>query len=650
VKFTLGIHADIPAASSPTGYSMPGDLLWVRTFRSGEFTARVWSDAVSEGWMDPQGQYIFPADTTCWQYNFPMPAGEAFVQLGTSSAPIIYWLSVKAEPKDENTVFGWKTSLDHWNDDAVWRIGDQSSGGLWSELVYPANHDMAGKSIDLAFAIVGVDFHLDWGDAPDSPAAPGYGTLAMHDGARHVIAGPWLGYPSDSPPDAENDGQPAVFAVGDDNDGNDDEEGVVIREIIQGWLMPLDWWVMGDTAYVEVWVDYNGDKIWQHPGEQAVSLRWPPGRFVHPVPVPDSTILGHTYARYRISLDGGLTPYGPAPDGEVEDYLVQIVPQWDEGKWIRYPDYGSTSYTVRATPPYILADDFACTETGLIREINIWGGWKDDYLPYGSRDSVRFVLSFHEDIPASQSQTGYSMPGDVKWIRAFEPGEFTAIVYKEGRNSTWLRPPVDYATPGDTTSWYYSFVVPEAEAFLQQGTEVDTVVYWLDVQAIPSDTAAFFGWRTSWHNWNDAAVWGTGSEPFIGPWSELVYPPGPNPYWAGDPLDMAFRLGTVPVTAVEDDAPAPRGYNLHHSYPNPFNPEAVITYDVPEGGGLVTLKVYDVHGRLVRTLVNTTVTGGRKTAVWNGTNDRGRDVASGVYFYRMTAPGFEKTRKMVLLK
>lgn len=64
----------------------------------------------------------------------------------------------------------------------------------------------------------------------------------------------------------------------------------------------------------------------------------------------------------------------------------------------------------------------------------------------------------------------------------------------------------------------------------------------------------------------------------------------------------------------------------------------------------MTLQIFDVGGRLVRTLMNGAASEGRKTAEWDGRKNQGMSVASGTYFYRLTAPGFAETRKMVLLK
>jgi hypothetical protein len=89
---------------------------------------------------------------------------------------------------------------------------------------------------------------------------------------------------------------------------------------------------------------------------------------------------------------------------------------------------------------------------------------------------------------------------------------------------------------------------------------------------------------------------------------------------------------------------------LAQNVPNPFNPSTVIEFTVKERAP-VTLRVYNVRGQLVKTLVNDTRAPGITHRVeWNGRNDAGQEVASGVYFYRLVTKGFTKTRKMVVLK
>jgi hypothetical protein len=107
--------------------------------------------------------------------------------------------------------------------------------------------------------------------------------------------------------------------------------------------------------------------------------------------------------------------------------------------------------------------------------------------------------------------------------------------------------------------------------------------------------------------------------------------------------------GPGTVTAATEPA-VPNVFALYQNVPNPFNPTTVIRYDVPAGGGRVTLRIYDVAGRLVRTLVDAVEGPGEKRITWNGRNNGGSGVATEIYFYRMTGPGFTKTRKMVLLQ
>jgi hypothetical protein len=106
----------------------------------------------------------------------------------------------------------------------------------------------------------------------------------------------------------------------------------------------------------------------------------------------------------------------------------------------------------------------------------------------------------------------------------------------------------------------------------------------------------------------------------------------------------------VPVPTAVNDEPIPNRFALHANVPNPFNPITTIHYDVPRGGADVNITVYDVSGRLVRELVNEHRAPGNWTVTWNGEDNHGVRVASGVYFYRMRAGDFIETKKMVLLK
>jgi hypothetical protein len=94
----------------------------------------------------------------------------------------------------------------------------------------------------------------------------------------------------------------------------------------------------------------------------------------------------------------------------------------------------------------------------------------------------------------------------------------------------------------------------------------------------------------------------------------------------------------------------PLAFALEPNIPNPFNPATTISYDIPAGGADVNISIFDVSGRLVRELVHEHRQAGVSSVRWNGEDERGAHVASGVYFYRMRAGSFAQTRKMVLLK
>jgi Cu/Zn superoxide dismutase len=157
---------------------------------------------------------------------------------------------------------------------------------------------------------------------------------------------------------------------------------------------------------------------------------------------------------------------------------------------------------------------------------------------------------------------------------------------------------------------------------------------------------------------------GTGS-PKIGVWSSADTPPlNPDRVAALKNGDLYVNIHTVnnpageirgqlltkncTPSAVNDNA-RPLIGSLGQNYPNPFNPTTEINYRVSERVR-VTLRVYDVSGALVTTLVDGVAEPGPASAVWNGRDATGRVAPSGVYFYRLAAGGQVETRKMVLLK
>ena len=204
----------------------------------------------------------------------------------------------------------------------LWRITCDDSDSTGDLLTHTANFQLqAGETVKCTF---NNSTALDYGDAPDS-----YKTLHASDGARHRIGGvaDWMGAGVDS----EADGYPSVLANGDDLAGSDDEDGVTLPAVL----------VAGDTVAsvtvitfptntkLDAWIDFNGNGVFDHPAEHlwggTSQVLASQGSHILTFVVPADATPGTTYARFRLSVDGGLTPTGFAPDGEVEDYQVEIV-------------------------------------------------------------------------------------------------------------------------------------------------------------------------------------------------------------------------------------------------------------------------------------------------------------------------------------
>ena len=115
--------------------------------------------------------------------------------------------------------------------------------------------------------------------------------------------------------------------------------------------------------------------------------------------------------------------------------------------------------------------------------------------------------------------------------------------------------------------------------------------------------------------------------------------------------ELATTQGAVVVTRINDGARAalPVTFRLNQNYPNPFNPSTKITFAL-ERPSRVSLNIYDILGRAVRKLVDEDLSAGEHLVAWNGADESGAAVASGVYVYRLSVDGQAVSRKMTLLK
>ncbi len=128
-------------------------------------------------------------------------------------------------------------------------------------------------------------------------------------------------------------------------------------------------------------------------------------------------------------------------------------------------------------------------------------------------------------------------------------------------------------------------------------------------------------------------------------YKRITADPGWEPVTEGELMIRAI----VETTTSSDDPTIPALSLRASNFPNPFNPVTTISYAVPATGD-VSIKVYNMKGQVVRTLVNSSVTAGNHSVVWNGTDDNGSAVSSGLYFYKIQSNNQTLTKKMLLAK
>jgi len=122
-----------------------------------------------------------------------------------------------------------------------------------------------------------------------------------------------------------------------------------------------------------------------------------------------------------------------------------------------------------------------------------------------------------------------------------------------------------------------------------------------------------------------------------------------NEIWVSTESEGIVHI-TGLITGLEDEVlRAPQTVRLEKNYPNPFNPSTTIEYSLDKARN-ITLAVYDISGKKVRTLVSGSAPAGDNQAVWNGLDDNGNGVSSGVYFYRLHGSGISLSGKMLLVK
>ena len=197
----------------------------------------------------------------------------------------------------------------------------------------------------------------------------------------------------------------------------------------------------------------------------------------------------------------------------------------------------------------------------------------------------------------------------------------------------------DLCNNSDIAHMYYPGIVLKADS---QIVSIDNEYYWFyGLDSNSCNTATFNVLADSSINFNTSINFKA--------YAEALNCENQSEYCI-DSDTIAFSIPIIFETVyVYEPIQIPNEFALHQNYPNPFNPITSLRYDLPNDG-LVNITIYDMMGRIVKTLVNSSQIAGYKSIQWNATNDRNEPVSAGLYLYTIQAGEFRQTKKMVLLK
>jgi len=160
----------------------------------------------------------------------------------------------------------------------------------------------------------------------------------------------------------------------------------------------------------------------------------------------------------------------------------------------------SATYVAEYQSGVALADDWMCSESGPVANIRFWGSWKQGVE--GIIDC--FWISIHDDIPADESPTGYSMPGEILWWR--EILNWETIPIESSSYQGWYCVESETWDVNDHTNFFQYDIVDIQRPYRQE----EGTIYWLSIQAnvlYAEDYQPVWGWKSSEDHWNDDAVW-----------------------------------------------------------------------------------------------------------------------------------------------
>lgn len=214
-----------------------------------------------------------------------------------------------------------------------------------------------------------------------------------------------------------------------------------------------------------------------------------------------------------------------------------------------YNVWNSSSFPANvADGPWVLADDFVCTNTGYISDIHLWGSWLNNEAAPGT---ITFWLALFTDVPAVLNSAGQvltnSHPGSLVWSQCFMPGQYAEELYSDNAEEIFMDPGPPANLGPDNQVWYYCFFPVNPP--IQHGSAINPKTYWLAAYAqMPATNYPNFGWKTTTNVEHDISVhakWTLGACPTAAGANGFAWTPNyalSTP--TNKPVDLAFQITT----------------------------------------------------------------------------------------------------------
>jgi subtilisin family serine protease len=500
---------------------------------------------------------------------------------------------------------------------------------------------------------------IDMGNAP----VDRYPTLLDRNGAYHLLnPGIFLGNKIERDQDESVAGPTGDDALKSDNDGviftpymtPDRPQHIKILTHGQGFLYG--------------WMDFNADGDWQDPGEQIFNaVPATTGQHLYSFTLPQNVVAGKSFARFRYTSQKELDFSGPACDGEVEDYQYVIYADRDH-------DGIPNILEEQDRDQNGVIDSLQYTASGYIYDEltgrTVMGGKVELFSPDGEliplvadghkgfynfgmlSDPGEYALEFTPPAGYRPSQTCHFMnvfqpEGELSFLgRELSMDSQTLSSHRCEENPYALMLRITEPAFISLNNIPVSGVVPvELSSFTAECRNGRVYLRW--TTRSETENLGFHLFRTSGERKRitTAMIPGAGNSQTGRSYEYIDKDIKVNKKYLYELIDIDFQGYQTVHGPVEIYTKTPAQFELEQNYPNPFNPQTRIVYHLDRDGHC-ELSIFNLNGRLVRNLVDRFAKAGSHITEWNGRDEGGQIVPSGVYLYRLKFENRVKTKKM----